>query len=103
MSPASQNLALGDTARFSCAGTGVLLSWFINQQILNGNLITSLGINHTEWTADGAQHSNITLPATASNNNSEVYCVVYQNSIVNVQSDTAVLRVQGKQLVSINS
>ena len=93
--PQSQNVTLGDTARFSCGGTGTILSWSINQVTLNETLVSHLGISHSEFKTDGAVFSNISIPANEGFNNSEVYCTVYKTSLVNRQSNTAILRVQG--------
>lgn len=97
--PQNQNVSLGDAARFSCGGTGILLSWFIDQLTLNENIISDRGISHSELTVDGAVFSNISLPANVPNNNSEVYCVVYATSTINRQSMTAVMRVQGTRFM----
>ena len=85
-----------DSAVFNCSGDGSVLVWYLNGSAY-GPVQAQRGITFT-LSGDGATvTSNLYIPASATNNNTEVICKVADGNFTNIQySNPSNFTVQGK-------
>ena len=98
---------LDQSAVFTCETDGHLSGWEINETVV-GDLPVAVGSElefFSTITENGTTLLKLTIPARAEYNNTRVQCVVVKlgDPPVEVESETAILKVQGITYVSIYS
>ena len=84
------------SAVFYCSGDGSALQWILNGSVY-GPVQAQRGIKFTSSGAGAVIKSSLYIPASATNNNTEVICKVVDGTFFNVQtSNSSNLTVQGK-------
>ena len=100
LNPLKQNVLLGSTAVFNCHTSGAfILDWAVDGIQVNDIRIRSRGILSHTVTANescGIKHSNLTLLASAENNQSSVQCIAISMAGLNARSEVVKLFIQGK-------
>ena len=91
--PQSVTALVGTVAQFHCAGTGNLLTWFVDGLPYYDQRIKDRGIVENTDPTDSSVQSNLTVPATLENNGTSVQCAVQTLTSVKVFSNYATLRV----------
>ena len=98
--PRSLNVSLGSLARFTCEGRGNVLLWRINGLAENHYDNTDRGpieVTTEPNSTTGLFMSLIEIPAKFTNNNISIVCTAFGGpGGTNSDSETAVLRIQGK-------
>ena len=85
------------TAVFYCSGDGSVVVWILNGSGY-GPVHQQRGITYSLSGAGATLTSNLYIPASATNNNTEVICKVADSTFTNVQtSNSSYLTVQGKK------
>ena len=82
------------SVRFTCTGEGFAV-WRVDGESASNTEITSRGISIGSIEEDGNFTSQIIIPATVENNNTEVQCLAVSDN--NGFSETATFRIQGRK------
>ena len=84
---------VGENALFYCNGSGIAISWIVDELPNTHHDIVARGITHITVTPSGTVlQSTLTVPATLVNNGTTVKCIVHSLS-GSVTSDNATLTV----------
>ena len=81
------------SVRFTCTGEGVHSLWRVDGQIASDFVIKDRGIYTASIGEGGNFTSQIIIPATVENNNTEVQCSALSDAVD--QSEIATFRIQG--------
>ena len=94
--PVSLNATLNSTVTFTCGATGVIVIYFyIGNTPAAENINANRGFHElSQDTINGTITRSLMVFAYKTNNNSNISCSVFPG---NVRSETATLRIQGKQ------
>ena len=94
--PKSASAMIGEISSFNCSGFEIVI-WLVNGVHIDHVSVSERGIGQSvsTTTTNGSTLAQISVPATAENNNISISCAVFDGSSVDTSSE-AVLTVLGK-------
>ena len=77
----SVSVLVGIDGQFHCAGTGIVITWQVDELASSNPVIYSRGITSDDVSSSsGTVQSTLTVPATSVNNGTTVRCRLFSSS-----------------------
>ena len=89
--PVSVSSLVGENALFHCTGSGIIISWIVDELPHDDPDIVARGISDNTVSLSGTVQSTLTVPATSVNNGTTVQCVLYPGEVTSNNATLTVL------------